>query len=572
MAPVPTSEILHERLQLEFCPPLDSVLVAALVADLYMDDTVSEAQIDNLCHTLSLLAAQADSDEKRAEKVEDHSGSDSSSTFDHTTTNATSVAPTTDDSPKSTSDTDEALLSDPLAFLQAAFPHVASERLSAALEGIAPEDVDMVSVIENILSEEYLAELEDGGIEEEQAPPKPWRKIVKKRKNGRTVALNDVRQQHHAQGRPSPISTTNAGSAGLDAWTTVASLSARMAALLTPHPDSVFASHFHSPKHPSPAAAARAALAALPPQPAESANMVAELLRDMLATSPELAMLDAEARSQTLDTDTALAARVLEIERLDDALQLVWFLRELDDDAGFGRGMYHAATSPSPSLPASPRPSAALPVHPPDVPPPPGLRRSETVPSKPVTHPNAWNVVPRKLVPGPNPHAAFIPAHNPAPISATARKPVKALKRVEELRSQRADMILRAGRAWSTGNTRNHGGEVAMFYAEQARAMNDELRAAALNDARARVMATRTVSPDGKAGTIDLHFLTVAEAVAVAKESVAELGAPLTIITGKGRHSDGGRSVILPAVRGALVQDGWNVSSFDAGVVVRGRL
>ena len=111
-----------------------------------------------------------------------------------------------------------------------------------------------------------------------------------------------------------------------------------------------------------------------------------------------------------------------------------------------------------------------------------------------------------------------------------------------------------------------------MFYAEQARALNDGLRAAALNDARARVLATRTVAPDGKAGTIDLHFLTVAEAVAVAKETVAELGAPLTIITGKGTHSDGGRSVILPAVRGALVQDGWNVSTFDAGVVVRGRL
>ena len=133
-------------------------------------------------------------------------------------------------------------------------------------------------------------------------------------------------------------------------------------------------------------------------------------------------------------------------------------------------------------------------------------------------------------------------------------------------------MILRAGRAWSTGNTRNHGGEVAMFYAEQARELNDQLRAAALNDARARVLATRSTEPDGRTGSIDLHFLTVAEAVAVAKESVAELGAPLRIVTGKGMHSDGGRSVILPAVRAALVNDGWNVSTFDAGVVVRGRL
>ncbi|VDC03369.1 unnamed protein product [Peniophora sp. CBMAI 1063] len=540
-----------------------------------MDDTVSEAQIDDLRHTLSLLATQADTDEKRAEKAEEHSGSESSSVYEHATTNPTSVAPTTDDSPKSTSDSEELALSDPLAFLQAAFPHVTSERLSAALAGIAPQDVDMVSVIENTLSEEYLAELKDRGLEEEeQAPPQPWRKIVKRKKKGRTVALNDVRQQHHSQSRPSPIGTSTAGSAGLDAWTTVASLSARMATLLSPHPDSVFASHFHSPKHATPAAAARAALASLPPQPAESANMVAELLRDMIVSSPELAMLDAEARSQTFDTDTALAARVLDIERLDDALQLVWFLRELDDDAGYGRGMYHAAPLVSPSLPASPRSSAALPVHPPDVPPPPGLRRSDTLPAKSVSKPSpyAWNVVPRKVAPGPNPHAAFIPSHNPAPISATARKPIVALKRVDELRSQRADLILQAGRAWSTGNTRNHGGEVALFYAQQARELNEQLRAAALNDARARVLATRSTSLDGKAHTIDLHFLTAAEAVAVAKETVAEVGVPLTIITGKGTHSDGGRSVLLPAVRGALVQDGWNVSTFDAGVVVRGRL
>lgn len=38
-----------------------------------------------------------------------------------------------------------------------------------------------------------------------------------------------------------------------------------------------------------------------------------------------------------------------------------------------------------------------------------------------------------------------------------------------------------AGRAWTTGKACDHDGEVAMFYAEQARAINDELRAIALN-------------------------------------------------------------------------------------------
>lgn len=46
---------------------------------------------------------------------------------------------------------------------------------------------------------------------------------------------------------------------------------------------------------------------------------------------------------------------------------------------------------------------------------------------------------------------------------------------------------------------------------------------------------------------------------------------PLKVVTGKGSHSANGVGVLRPAVKSALVQDGWNVGTWDAGLVVRGK-
>jgi hypothetical protein len=46
----------------------------------------------------------------------------------------------------------------------------------------------------------------------------------------------------------------------------------------------------------------------------------------------------------------------------------------------------------------------------------------------------------------------------------------------------------------------------------------------------------------------------------------------MQFITGRGKHSVGGKAVLRPAVYDALVKDGWDVSTFGAGVTVRGRL
>jgi hypothetical protein len=90
-----------------------------------------------------------------------------------------------------------------------------------------------------------------------------------------------------------------------------------------------------------------------------------------------------------------------------------------------------------------------------------------------------------------------------------------------------------------------------------------------------------------------LHGTTVSEAVVIIKETLRIQAAsqskfiefnlinkfthsfpsdkPLKIITGRGSHSVNQVSVLKPAVRKALVEDGWNVASWDGGLVVRGK-
>jgi hypothetical protein len=46
----------------------------------------------------------------------------------------------------------------------------------------------------------------------------------------------------------------------------------------------------------------------------------------------------------------------------------------------------------------------------------------------------------------------------------------------------------------------------------------------------------------------------------------------MEFITGRGIHSAGGKAVLRPAVYGALIKDGWNVSTLPAGIIVYGRL
>ena len=46
---------------------------------------------------------------------------------------------------------------------------------------------------------------------------------------------------------------------------------------------------------------------------------------------------------------------------------------------------------------------------------------------------------------------------------------------------------------------------------------------------------------------------------------------PLKVITGRGNHSANRVGVLGPAIHAALVEEGWNVSKWDGGLVVRDR-
>lgn len=103
---------------------------------------------------------------------------------------------------------------------------------------------------------------------------------------------------------------------------------------------------------------------------------------------------------------------------------------------------------------------------------------------------------------------------------------------------------------------------------------------------------SRLASPDQS--TIDLHGTTVAEAIIIVKQILhahepspcksafydlspgsvlnnLPPGKPLKIITGRGAHSVNHVSVLKPAIKKELVEDGWAVGGWDGGLIVRGR-
>jgi len=129
-----------------------------------------------------------------------------------------------------------------------------------------------------------------------------------------------------------------------------------------------------------------------------------------------------------------------------------------------------------------------------------------------------------------------------------------------------------AARAWKGGNSKNVGRQVARYHVEEVRRLQEELKDAALDVARARVNSTKQITTSGT--TIDLHYTTAAQAVILANEYLRDYGAsdicPMQIITGRGNHSVGGKAVLGPAVHDALIKDGWNVSRYPACLVVRG--
>ncbi|KAG6840206.1 hypothetical protein C0991_008179 [Blastosporella zonata] len=596
---------LFETLQREFCPPLDTSLLAALLADLETDalgDSVvpSSRQIDDFKVTLRELSFQADKSQ-----LSEFSDLHLFSHTDDTSSTPEFYQATTATSSSESSESSQESFGSPLGFLQAALPHIPTATLRLALKGGVADDVDMWDIVADILTADSIREMEErglDGVDEElngmlreedinwetvENKKKPTKAAKRKPARGQTISLVDVRQRQHVPKRRS--TDVSRPIAAPDPWTQLSSLSAYLATLLPPHSATFFSSYFHSPNYATPYSALHACLTAIsggqPVLPSDEYTDTLFTLLDIIL--PEYESLGHEARMRLIsDVEISLQATC---GRGDNALDLAKLLRELDSDStsNLDMGVYHLAAPPQSPKPVVKRPT--LPNGPPSIPPPPQIRAKENSPSAPPTKPSPfqWQKMPerRPANQGPHPLAAHIPAYaHIGMVKGTGNGYGKGGKgdvgelsehkrRVGESIRKRNELLRQATKMWQRGNSKTRGGEVAFYFAERAREFQELARTESLNAARTLVESKRLAS--GDLYTADLHGTTVSEAIIIVKEILQSLptssGKPLKIITGRGSHSVNQVGVLKPAVKKALLEDNWSVGLWDGGLVVRGK-
>ncbi|KJA27928.1 hypothetical protein HYPSUDRAFT_62325 [Hypholoma sublateritium FD-334 SS-4] len=607
-----TRESLFDSLESQYCPTIDSSLIAALLAEIESDAggnqiAPTQSQIDNLHATLNALSLQAE-ESQLSELSDMHLTSQFDETISSWTTPENTLDQASGSSGSSSSSTHP--FSSPLGFLQAALPEIPTARLNKALRDSEKDGAEMWDIVAGILTEESIREMEERGLEgleederlseliydddewETVSGKKKPSDVAKRKSRPRKFALADIRQQHqHVQSHHKKYTHENVQRpqpAVADPWTQISSLSEHISSLLPPHPPSVFQSFFHSPKYTTSYDALRAALTSLCQNCEEDGDEHTVIFNILDFVMPQYEVSDDVHRARIV-SDVQLAVAVTK-GGSDEALQLIDLLRELDSNAELG--VYH---QPAPETwkkeaESPPISKVRLPSSPPPIQPPPVHAKGISAPTtrnKP--SPYQWQAVPqRKAVPrGPHPLAHHIPAYvrdvnGMKTARAYGAKGVKAAadasefqRRMDETMRKRNEALREASRMWQKGNAKTRGGEVAFYFAERAREFQEVARQEGLNAARAMVHSKRVTS--GNSDTVDLHGTTVAEAITIVKEilndeaSSISQAKPMKIITGRGTHSVNQVGVLKPAVKKALVEAGWIVGSWDGGLVVRQR-
>ncbi|KAL8817300.1 MAG: hypothetical protein Q9223_003836 [Gallowayella weberi] len=146
----------------------------------------------------------------------------------------------------------------------------------------------------------------------------------------------------------------------------------------------------------------------------------------------------------------------------------------------------------------------------------------------------------------------------------------------------RSSAFTQASAAYVKSKSKPIMGGAASYYSSVGREATASLRRyeAAAADAR--------VDSRSMAGEVDLHGVTVRDAVRIAHERVERWweaegqewaragkvmgGRGLSIVTGVGRHSEGGKGKLGPAVGAMLVREGWKVEVGNGVVTVVGRV
>ena len=397
------------------------------------------------------------------------------------------------------------------------FPQVSVDRLKKILANYEArtDDPDMEVLVEEVLTAEYVRELEERGLDESESKimgyEGPWELVERKKKGvpkqkkhfkkGTIFTLVDVRQQQHAR----PNASSSSPHAGVpDPWTQLASVASHLNLLIPSQPASYFQSIFHSPNYSSPGQALRAALVQISRQVSqhsteeltEEESPLLFSMFEILTTSQTYSDLNVEERDQLLE-DALFALRATGRDP-NTALDVVQILVELDADLTtkeYAWGIYHQK---APQL----KGAAKLPSGPPNIPPPPNIPRGANTfacsPSggveKARAPPNAWKTIPTKPMPdGPHPLSGVIRAYTIQTPTKPARKvrgggngngkggkgdvgellgqtsssKIAAAKRAWELQEQRRAALREAGKAWQKGHSKNRGGEIAFYFAER---------------------------------------------------------------------------------------------------------
>ncbi|KAK7534870.1 uncharacterized protein J3D65DRAFT_591571 [Phyllosticta citribraziliensis] len=148
------------------------------------------------------------------------------------------------------------------------------------------------------------------------------------------------------------------------------------------------------------------------------------------------------------------------------------------------------------------------------------------------------------------------------------------------LAAQRAAAFSAASSLHCTASSTNHRGAAASYYAQLGRDYDRAYRAAVSSD------ADELVASQSSATSLDLHGVSVRDALRIARSAVQQWwdglgerrikgwgdgGGEYRIVTGVGRHSDGGKAKIGPAVGRMLVREGWKVEVGSGVLSVTGR-
>ncbi|SCV74854.1 BQ2448_7883 [Microbotryum intermedium] len=573
-----TQEPVIDQLLRQFCPPLDSALMHALLLDL--PSTPSYEDIELIKTTLKSLANDAE-----IQSTPDHDDSEDGtglSTKTTTTTNTNTTSILAEDSslskslevwslngdesstsqgttPSNRSDSERSSYrpDDPLAFLSSVFPNESIELLQQHLEA-SSGDVEVV--VDELLSSGLLREAQREESSTSTAPPALDSPVVSKQQRKRikvaqraSATLSLTSTPHLIPHSPT-LSAASAGSAPSspiiaaqpieNRWASISSHASNLANLLHV-PESRIVSTYHKSSSSLPLTLARLLHALTAERPFGSLSNEEGQgpidLKDSLGTVlPHLTEERLEMLLCATEGDVAdamdLEATIQEIERSEG--RLVWSeILQLDS-------FEPQLTTAGPSFSST---------------------SSTTIPITMVPNPRRQAVVQRK-----------------------ERYTSSECTKLELEYLHKRNIALRsAATHFQKGGTGERG--VAFYWAEESRELDAKRKVWAERKAVALVRERALKDGMGGGRGIDLHGLTMNEAMAVTRESLEEWwssvnhGAlsppPLRIITGVGKHSTNKVAILLPAVIKLLDREGWNWS-YDNGfggagargaVLVKGR-